>query len=117
VWFFAFGALVLILLNWVLRPEVSEKYNVTWSWLQFLYALVSVEVCVAIYFYGVGSWSPHWRPDPPPKVAVPGAKAMFLAAKPGADGESHPLGPKLTKPLQPAAQSAPSSGHTTKPGS
>jgi hypothetical protein len=116
VWFFALGAVALMLLNWFLRAEVSEKYNVTWSWLQFLYALLSVEVCVAIYFYGVGSWSPHWRPDPPPKVAVPGAKAMFLAAKPGADGDSHPLGPKLTKPLQPVAPTASTTRQPAKPG-
>jgi hypothetical protein len=61
------------------RGSIREWFSISLTSKQFLYALVSVELPLALYFYGVGWISPHWRPDPKPP------------AKPQA--AQHPLGP------------------------
>jgi hypothetical protein len=108
-WFFVLFALVLVLLNAFFRTPIAGYLHVSWTWSQFVYALVSLELCAAIYFYGVGSLSPHWRPDPGAQPS--GVKAALLAPAPSAG--SHPLGPKLTKPVAPASSAAASTqaGH------
>src|SRR5260370_35012501 len=89
-WWFLIGALVLVILNAVLEPMIAKRWKVpcAWSWLQFAYGLISAEICAAVYFYGVGSLSPHWRPDAPSGDA--GAKATLLGATPA--GGCDPLG-------------------------
>jgi len=101
-WLFVLSALVLVILNEFLGPAIAERLQVSWSWPQFAYALISVEVSAAIYFYGVGSLSPHWRPET--SSGVSGTKATLLAGKPA--GGSHPLGPRMREPVRPASSEA-----------
>jgi|GraSoi2013_115cm_1033766.scaffolds.fasta_scaffold319743_2 hypothetical protein len=103
-WWFLIGALVLVILNAFLEPMIAKRWKVpcAWSWLQFGYGLISAEICAAVYFYGVGSLSPHWRPDAPSGDA--GAKATLLAATPA--GGSHPLGPRMKERVRPASGEA-----------
>ncbi len=100
-WWFLIGALVLVILNAVLEPMIVKRWKVpcAWSWLQFAYGLISAEICAAVYFYGVGNLSPHWRPDAPS-----GARATLLAATPA--GGSHPLGPRMKERVRPASSEA-----------
>jgi len=100
-WWFLIGALVLVILNAFLEPMIAKRWKVpcAWSWLQFGYGLISAEICAAVYFYGVGSLSPHWRPDAPS-----GAKATLLATTPA--GGSHPLGPRMKERVRPASGEA-----------
>jgi hypothetical protein len=90
---FLIAALVLVILDAILEPMIAEHLHISWSWLQFAYGLICVEICAAVYFYGVGSLSPHWRPDAPSGDS--GAKTTLLARTP--TGGSHPLGPSLWK--------------------
>ena len=84
----------LVYLFW--RGSIREWFGISLTSKQFLYGLVSVELSLALYFYGVGWISPHWRPDPRPP------------AKPQAT--QHPLGPtngtKLAAPAKPATAPA-----------
>ena len=90
---FLIAALLLVILNAILEPMIAEHLHISWSWLQFAYGLISAEICAAVYFYGVGSLSPHWRPDAPSGDS--GAKTTLLATTP--TGGSHPLGPSIWK--------------------
>src|SRR5260370_31456406 len=103
-WWFLIGAVVLVILNAVLEPMIAKRWKVpcAWSWPQFGYGLISAEICAAVYFYGVGSLSPHWRPDAPSGDA--GAKAALLAAT--AAGGSHALGPRVKERGRPASGEA-----------
>jgi hypothetical protein len=101
-WLFLICAVVLVILSAILEPVLEKRWQVSWSWLQFGYGLISAEVCAAIYFYGVGSLSPHWRPDAP--TGDSGTKATLLATTPA--GGSHPLGPRMTERVRAAANEA-----------
>src|SRR5258708_31746153 len=101
-WWFLIGAVILVIVNAFLEPMIAEHLHVSWSWLQFGYGLISVEICAAVYFYGVGSLSPHWRPDAPSGDA--GARATLLATTLG--GGSHPLGPRMKERVRPASSEA-----------
>jgi hypothetical protein len=98
-WLFLLAGVVLTGLNAICKGALAEHLGVSWSWRQFWYGLISAEICAAIYFYGVGSLSPHWRPDAPTKESM--AKQTLGAMKPS-EG-SHPLGPRMTTAVKPAA--------------
>jgi len=90
----------LVYLFW--RASIREWFGVSLTSKQFLYGLVSVELSLALYFYGVGWISPHWRPDPRPP------------AKP--QSAQHPLGPAdTTKLAAQAAKSATAPATSTAP--
>jgi hypothetical protein len=82
-------AIVALVLYGCCRGAIREHFNISFTSKQFLYGLVSVEVCLAVYFYGVGWISPHWRPDPkPPAMPQAAQHALGPAAKtmPAASG-------------------------------
>jgi hypothetical protein len=80
---------IVALLVYGCRGAIREHFSISFTSKQFLYGLVSVEVCLAVYFYGVGWISPHWRPDPkPPAKPQATQAALGPAAKtmPAASG-------------------------------
>lgn len=98
-WLFLLAGLLLVALNAIFGVKIAERLGVGWSWRQFWYGLISAETCAAIYFYGVGRLSPHWRPDGPAKDTR--AKASLIAARPS--GGSNALGPRMTAAVKPTA--------------
>ena len=78
-------AIFAFLVYFLWRGSIREWLGVSLTSKQFLYSLVSVELSLALYFYGVGWLSPHWRPGP--KTA-----GRPLSAQ-------HPLGPADTTKL------------------
>ena len=101
-WWFLIGAVILVMVNAFLEPIIAEHLHVSWSWLQFGYGLISVGICAAVYVYGVGSLSPHWRPDAPSGEAA--AKTTLLATT--SAGGSHPLGPRMKERVRTASSEA-----------
>src|ERR1700688_3218265 len=84
------GSLVaLAVVYYWFRPGFESLFHLTLSLAQVLYGLISVELCIAIYLYGVGRFSPHWRLEPP---ARPSVRAMLFQRVPATKAGSHPLG-------------------------
>src|SRR2546428_3084385 len=68
-----FGILALVLLIGLpfLGPYVSklhEEWNIPLNRMQLFYAVLSSEIVLAVYIWGVGNWS---RFEPPPSAANP----------------------------------------------
>ena len=86
---------------------------------QVLYAVISIEVVLALYLWGVGPWSDVAAPSgvkkPPPAGQVPAearAKAAAAGARTGAvpgPPKAHPpLGPPLKAPIESLVSRSPS---------
>ncbi len=63
--FFAVIVLGLLGLNWILSQRTFIQNKLELNTMQLFFAMISIEICLALYLFGVGWLSPHWRPYPP----------------------------------------------------
>ena len=64
---FAVGAVLLPILLPLLAPllGIHEGGKISLNGLQVLYAVLSAEIALAVYIWGVGNWSRFEPPQPP----------------------------------------------------
>jgi len=94
-WFFLVLELLLLGISaiWLYCFPGKPPASVTFG--QIVYALVCLDLSFAIYLYGVGPLSPHWKPDlpqpSPPDISTKAALGPSDAS--AAATHDHPLGP------------------------
>ena len=92
-WFFLVVELLLVIFSavWIFCFEKHLPASLTFG--QLIYGLISLDLSVAIYIYGVGPLSPHWRPRLSAQPTPDAAKVMLGPASAEAAAHDHPLGP------------------------
>lgn len=100
---FAVAAVLLPVVLPCLAPYlgIHEGGKISLSRMQVLYAVLSVEIALAVYIWGVGNWS---RFEPPPSASGSSAAAASGAAQPPGPGAAPPA-------VINAAPTAPQGGH------
>ncbi len=103
LWFkigFVVGAVILPIVLPLLAPclGIREGGRISLSRMQVLYAVLSSEIAVAVYIWGVGNWS---RFEPP---MVSSASSTSQTPKPTAPAQQSAGAPAQTPSTPPAPQ-------------
>jgi hypothetical protein len=79
---FVVGLILLPVVLPILAPSVGirEGGRISLSGLQVLYAVLSMEIVMTVYIWGVGNWS---RYEPPHRVMPPSVQASDSPQTPG----------------------------------
>jgi len=108
---FAFAAILLPMVLPFLAPclGIREGGRIPLSGIQVLYAVLSAELAVAVYVWGVGNWS---RFEPPPLLSASSVPQTAGPAQPPGPGPTPAIPPSVKPPAQPPGiPSAPQGGH------
>jgi hypothetical protein len=71
--------------------------KITFSWMQIFYGLLSLELALAVYVWGVGNWSRFEPPEPSSASSIPATSDPSKAPAPG-----QPIQPNTEQAAQPA---------------
>jgi hypothetical protein len=106
---FVLAAILLPMVLPFLAPSlgVREGGKIPLSSMQVLYAVLSVELAVAVYVWGVGNWS---RFEPPPLLSASSVPQMGGPAQPPGPGPASPLPVNVAPPTQPPGVPPPPQG-------